>query len=154
MDYAELANDVLQRVIAASEDDLLAFAKDTVTRLVREEQLEDADEDELTEEAWAALTTARATVLTGTATELRALLTTVDEGILAEEDLDGGVIAVLSAIEHWTTFLEEGRRGELYELAIRSIEDVDHQETADLDDFLAGPAMAAEYERIRRALTP
>ncbi|MFI2485997.1 hypothetical protein ACH47X_03765 [Promicromonospora kroppenstedtii] len=55
---------------------------------------------------------------------------------------------------HWHSYLEQNRRGELYELAIRSIEDVDHQVSADLDDFLAAPEMAAEYERIRRLLEP
>ena len=55
---------------------------------------------------------------------------------------------------HWKSYLERNRRGELYELAIRSIEDVDHEVSADLDDFLATPEMAAEYERIRRLLAP
>ncbi|WP_149263931.1 hypothetical protein [Actinomadura sp. K4S16] len=43
---------------------------------------------------------------------------------------------------------------ELYELAMRAIEEVDHQVSADLDDFLATPEMAAEHERIRRLLAP
>ncbi|MEV6811610.1 hypothetical protein [Micromonospora sp. NPDC051296] len=48
---------------------------------------------------------------------------------------------------------EAGQRGELYELALRSIEQVDFQVSADLSDFLAEPEMAAEYERIERLLT-
>jgi hypothetical protein len=54
---------------------------------------------------------------------------------------------------HWSSYLRGRRRGELYELAIRSIEDVDFQVNADLDDVLATPEMSAEYERIRRLLT-
>jgi hypothetical protein len=49
--------------------------------------------------------------------------------------------------------LREGRSGELYELAIRSIEAVDFQVSTALEDFLAEPAMAAEYARVERLLT-
>ncbi|MET7668616.1 hypothetical protein [Micromonospora luteifusca] len=77
----------------------------------------------------------------------------IDEGIVADGDLDQGLLTVITALEHWTTYLEENGRGELYELAIRSIEEVDFQVSADLDDVLATPKMAAEYERIRRLLT-
>ncbi|MER7928766.1 hypothetical protein ABTY96_37470 [Streptomyces sp. NPDC096057] len=50
--------------------------------------------------------------------------------------------------------VEQNRRGELYELAIPSIEDINHEVSADLGDFLALPQMAAEYERIRQLLAP
>lgn len=59
---------------------------------------------------------------------------------------------ILDALERWITFLETGRRGELHRLAIRSIEQVDFQVEADVNDFLATPEMATEYERIRRVL--
>ena len=48
---------------------------------------------------------------------------------------------------------ETGDRDELYELAIRSVERVDFEVSADLGDFLAKPGMAAEFERIERLLT-
>jgi hypothetical protein len=67
--------------------------------------------------------------------------------------MDPELLTVISALEHWTTYLETGQRGELYELAIRSVEQVDFQASADLGDFLAAPEMAAEYERIERLLT-
>ncbi|MEU6223780.1 hypothetical protein [Streptomyces sp. NPDC047042] len=44
--------------------------------------------------------------------------------------------------------------GELCGLAIRSVEDVDHEVFAVLDDFLGTPERAAEYERIRRSPAP
>jgi hypothetical protein len=72
---------------------------------------------------------------------------------LTDGDMDPELLIVLSALEHWTTYVETGERGELYELAIRSVEQVDFQVSADLGDFLAEPEMAAEYARIERLLT-
>ncbi|MFF0226631.1 hypothetical protein [Streptomyces sp. NPDC004629] len=154
MKYSELEADVLQLIVAATEDDVRAFGEETVTRLVRPELLDGADEDELTEEARAALTTACANVLTISATELHDALAAIYDGILVDDDLDPGVLTAIRALAHWHSYLEQNRRGELYELAIRSIEEIDHEVSADLDDFLATPEMAAEYERIRRLLDP
>jgi hypothetical protein len=152
--YDELEAAILQLVRRASDDNLRAFGAETVARLVREELLLDvAVDDELDEDAMAALGFARENVLTAGPTELRALLGRIDEGVLTEGDMDPGLLTVISALEHWTTYLETGRRGELYELAIRSIEEVDFQVSADLSDFLAKPEMAGEYERIERLLT-
>lgn len=141
-------------IVAATEDDVRAFGEETVTRLVRPELLDGADEDELTEEARAALTTACANVLTISAAELHDALAAIYDGILVDDDLDPGVLTAIRALAHWHSYLEQNRRGELYELAVRSIEEVDHEVSADLDDFLATPEMAAEYERIRRLLDP
>ncbi|MFI6434390.1 hypothetical protein [Streptomyces sp. NPDC050759] len=153
MDYSELEADVLRLIVGATEGSVRAFGEETVTRLVRPELL-GAAEDELTEEARAALTTAGANVLTISAAELHDRLATIYDGILVEDGLDPGVLTAISALAHWKSYLEQNRRGELYELAIRSIEDIDHEVSADLDDFLATPEMAAEYERIRRLLDP
>jgi hypothetical protein len=91
--------------------------------------------------------------LTIDAGELETLIARIDAGILVDDDLDRGIVAVMTALMHWSTYLRGRRRGELYELAIRSIEDVDFQVNADLDDVLATPEMSAEYERIQRLLT-
>ncbi|MEU6603723.1 hypothetical protein ABZ922_01335 [Streptomyces shenzhenensis] len=141
-------------IVGATEDGIRAFGEETVTRLVRPELLRGAAEDELTEEARAALATACANVLTISAAELHDALAAIYDGILVDDDLDPGVLTAIRALAHWHSYLEQNRRGELYELAIRSIEDVDHEVSADLDDFLATPEMAAEYERIRRLLGP
>ncbi|MBK3572847.1 hypothetical protein JHN63_03210 [Streptomyces sp. MBT65] len=154
MNYSELEADILQLIVGATEDSVRAFGEETVTRLVRPELLRGAAEDELTEEARAALTIACANVLTISAAELHDKLATIYDGILVDDDLDTGVLTAISALAHWKSYLERKRRGELYELAIRSIEDVDHQVSADLDDMLATAEMAAEYERIRRLLDP
>ncbi|MFF9803129.1 hypothetical protein ACF1G3_37780 [Streptomyces rochei] len=154
MNYSELEADILRLVVEATEDSVRAFGEQTVTRLVRPELLRGVSDDELTEDARLALTTACADVLTVSAAELRDALATIDAGILVDDDLDAGVVTAISALAHWESYLEQNRRGELYELAIRSIEDVDHEVSADLDDFLATPEMAAEYERIRQLLDP
>ncbi|WP_326948380.1 MULTISPECIES: hypothetical protein [unclassified Amycolatopsis] len=153
MKYPELETAILNLVIAASDESAAAFGAATITRLLREEAVEDAVPDELSEDAWAALATARESILTVDAGELGALIERIDAGILVDDDLDRGIVAALTALMHWNSYLQGGRRGELYELAIRSIEDVDFQVSADLDDMLATPEMAAEYDRIRGLLT-
>ncbi|MFF7048116.1 hypothetical protein ACFY94_07035 [Streptomyces griseorubiginosus] len=154
MQYSELEADILRLIVAATEDGVRAFGEETVTRLVRPELFRDAAEDELTEEARAALTTACAHVLTISAAELHDALATIYDGILVEDDLDPGVLTAVQALAHWHSYLENNRRGEVYELAIRSVEDIDHEVSANLDDILATPKMAAEYKRIRRLLDP
>lgn len=154
MNYSELQADILRLIVGATEDAARVFGEETVTRLVRPELLRGVSEDELTEDARTALGDACANVLTISATELQDKLATIYDGILVDDDLDTGVLTVISALDHWQSYLEQQRRGELYELAIRSVEDVDHQVSADLDDFLATPEMAAEHERIRRLLEP
>ncbi|TDC61240.1 hypothetical protein E1258_12195 [Micromonospora sp. KC207] len=154
MRYDKLEADIRHLIAGASEDNLRIFGAETVARLVRDElPLNFAAEDELDEDAWAALAIARENVLTTSATELRTQLARIDEGILTDGDMDPELLTIVSALEHWTTYLETDQRGELYELAIRSIEQVDFQVSADLNDFLAKPQMAAEYERIKRLLT-
>jgi hypothetical protein len=154
VNYSEVEAEILRLIVGATESSVRAFGEETVTRLVRPELLRGAAEDELTQEARAALTTACANVLTISAAELHDELATIYDGILVEDGLDNGVLTAISALAHWKSYLEQNRRGELYELAIRSIEDIDHEVPADLDDFLATPEMAAEYERIRRLLAP
>ncbi|MEU3601116.1 hypothetical protein ABZ714_20710 [Streptomyces sp. NPDC006798] len=153
MNYSEVEASILRLVTEATEDSARAFAERTVTRLVRPELLR-AAEDELTEDARTALTTGCANVLMMSAAELHDLLVTIDGGILADDGLDTGVLTAVTALEHWKNYLEQNRRGELCELAVRSIEDIDHEVSASLDDFLATPEMAAEYARIRRLLAP
>lgn len=152
MKYPELEAAILQLVIAASDESAEAFGAATITRLLRDEVVEDARRDELTDDAWAALTCARESILTIDADELGTLIARIDAGIVVDDGLDRGIVAVLTALMHWSSYLQTGQRGELYELAIRSIEDVDFQVNADLDAMLATPEMSAEYERIQRLL--
>ncbi|WBB71895.1 hypothetical protein O7602_19395 [Micromonospora sp. WMMD1128] len=151
MRYDELEAEIRRLVTGAGDESLRVFGAETVERMVRAEDL--LTEDELDEDAAAALAVACDRARTAGAAELRALLTRIDDGILSDGDMDPALLTVVSALEHLTTYRETGRRDEIYELAIRSIEQVDHQVSAALDDFLATPEMAAEYERIRRLLT-
>lgn len=154
MRYDELEAAIVQLVRNAGDDNLRVFGAETVARLVRDESVLDAAaEEELDEDAIAALRIVRENVRTAGPAELRTQLTRIDEGILVESDMDPELLTVISALEHWTTYLETGQRGELYELAIRSVEQVDFQVSADLGDFLAAPELAAEFERIERLLT-
>jgi len=152
--YDELEAAIVQLVRNAGDDNLRVFGAETVARLVRDESVLDAAaEEELDGDAIAALRIVRENVRTAGPAELRTQLTRIDEGILVESDMDPELLTVISALEHWTTYLETGQRGELYELAIRSVEQVDFQVSADLGDFLAAPELAAEFERIERLLT-
>jgi hypothetical protein len=152
--YDELEEAILQLIRDAGEDNLRAFGAETVVRLLREELLLDvAVEEELDEDAAEALGIARESVPTAGPSELRAQLERIDEGVLTDGDMDPALLIGISALEHWTTYLETGEREELYELAIRSFERVDFEVSADLGDFLAKPEMAAEYERIEGLLT-
>ena len=154
MRYDELEAAIVQLVRNAGDDNLRVFGAETVARLVRDESVLDAAaEEELDGDAIAALRIVRENVRTAGPAELRTQLTRIDEGILVESDMDPELLTVISALEHWTTYLETGQRGELYELAIRSVEQVDFQVSADLGDFLAAPELAAEFERIERLLT-
>ncbi|KXK60309.1 hypothetical protein AWW66_19510 [Micromonospora rosaria] len=155
MRYDELEAALRHLIDTAVDERLRVFGAETVARLVRDERLLDiAAESELDEDAVAALTTARQDVRTADAVALRELMTRIDDGVLTDGDMDPELLTTLAALEHWTTYLETGRRGELHELALRSVEQVDFQVSPDLGDFLAAPEMAAEYERIQRLLTP
>ncbi|MEV4771675.1 hypothetical protein [Micromonospora humida] len=152
MRYDECEAAIRELVDAADEDALHAFGLATVTRLLEADLIDEAGGDDLDEDATAALTAARERIATAGAAELRAHLDRIDEGILADGDMDPGLLIALSALEHWTSYLKEHRRGELHELALRSVEEVDYRVSAALDDFLATPEMAAEYARIRQSL--
>ncbi|TDB97037.1 hypothetical protein E1091_08800 [Micromonospora fluostatini] len=155
MRYDELEAAIRHLIDTTGDERLRVFGAETVALLVRDERLLDiAAEGELDEDAVAALTIARQDVRTADAGELRELMTRIDDGVLTDGDMDPELLITLAALEHWTTYLETGRRGELYELALRSVEQVDFQVSPDLGDFLAAPEMAAEYERIQRLLTP
>jgi hypothetical protein len=55
---------------------------------------------------------------------------------------NGQLVKTAPISMHWSSCLRGSRRGEVYELAIRSIGDGDFQVNADLDDMLASPESA------------
>lgn len=155
MEYKAVETAILDAVNAADRKRLGTFGADTVVRLTRDnELLTSVSRHELDSNAWQAFNDSCRHVLTAGPAQLRRNLAQIDAGVLTDGDMDGLLVMVLDALDHWTTFLETGERTALYELAFRSIELVDFQvEDADPVDFLAAPAMAAEYDRIMRALT-
>lgn len=73
---------------------------------------------------------------------LRARLDTIDEGTLSDGDMDPQVLWALQALERWASFLTDRDPEFVVQLAIRSLEAVDYEVSARLDDFLASPEMA------------
>jgi hypothetical protein len=154
VEYKAVEAAILDAINAADWNRLSAFGADTVVRLTRDNALlSSVSRHELDNNAWQALNDSCRHVLTAGPAELRRYLAQIDAGVLTDGDMDGLLVMILDALDHWTTFLETGERNALYELAIRSIELVDFQvEDADPVDFLAAPDMAAEYDRVMRAL--
>jgi hypothetical protein len=154
VEYKAVEAAILGAINAAERKRLSTFAADTVVRLTRDNALlTSVSRDELDRNAWQALNDSCRHVLTAGPAGLRRYLAQIDAGVLTDGDMDGLLVMVLDALDHWTTFLETGERNALYELAIRSIELVDFEvEDADPADFLGAPDIAAEYDRIMRAL--
>ncbi|MET7698000.1 hypothetical protein [Streptomyces sp. NPDC005485] len=100
VNYSELEADILQLIVAATDESVRTFAQETVTRLVRPELFRDAAEDELTADARAALVAACANILTISAAELHDKLATIYDGILGDDELDTGLLTVIRALAH------------------------------------------------------
>jgi hypothetical protein len=109
VNYGELEAEIPQLVVGADEGSVRAFGEQPVTRLVRTERLRHAAEEELTEGAWTALTTTCENVLAISTAELGAALATIYDGILVDDGLDGGVLAVIVALAHWHSYLKQNR---------------------------------------------
>lgn len=150
--YNELEQAVRELVAAADDEKRHRFGAETVVRLTAGDDLADAAEAEFDDDAQQAFEQARKDPAGNTPDRLRAWLDTIDEGTLSDGDMEPQVLWALDALEHWAGFLV-GRDPEfIVQLAIRSLEAVDHEVSARLDDFLASPEMAAEFDRIGRHL--
>ncbi|GHH42967.1 hypothetical protein [Lentzea cavernae] len=152
MHYSEVEKAVRELVAAADDDKRQRFGAETVVRLTTGEDLADAAEAEFDDDAQQAFEQARTDPATSTPDQLRAWLETIDAGTLSDGDMDPQVLWALEALEHWAGFLDGGDPEFVAQLAIRSLEAVDYEVSARLDDFLASPEMAAEFERIGRHL--
>jgi hypothetical protein len=150
--YNDVEQAVRDLVTAADDEKRHRFGAETVVRLTAGDDLVDAAETEFDDDARQAFDHARTDPAGSTPDRLRAWLDTIDEGTLSDGDMDPQVLWALEALEHWAGFLA-GRDPEfVVQLAIRSLEAVDHEVSAALDDFLASPEMAAEFERIGKHL--
>lgn len=152
MHYNEVEKTVRDLVATADDSKRHRFAADTVIRLTANDDLTAAAEVEFDDDAQQAFNEARRNPTSSTADQLRTWLDTIDAGTLSDGDMDPQVLWALEALEHWTGFLTDRNPELVAQLAIRSLETVDYEVSADLDDFLGTPEMAAEFDRIGRYL--
>lgn len=151
--YDEVEQAVRELVAAADDERRHRFGAATVVRLTADDDLADAAEAEFDDDARQAFARARTDPAGSAPDRLRAWLDTVDGGTLSDGDMDPRVLWALEALEHWAGFLADRDPEFVVQLAIRSLEAVDHEVSAPLDDFLASPEMAAEFDRIRGHLS-
>ncbi|MGW6443171.1 hypothetical protein [Lentzea sp. NPDC055074] len=152
MRYDEVEKAVRELVLSADGEKRHRFGAETVVRLTSGDDLADAAEAEFDEDARQAFELARRDPAGSTPDQLRAWLHAIDEGTLSDGDMETQVLQALQALEHWAEFLADRDPEPVVQLAIRSLEVVDHEVTAALDDFLAHPEMASEFDRIGRRL--
>lgn len=142
-----------QAVGRASDERRATLAEDTIRRLMRDDLFARIpSEGELTEEARSAFVAARDAVHAASAEELKRLIAIVDGGVLTDGDMDRALLTMIEAIDAWATFRQSRDPDTVVRLATLSVEDVDFDVNASLDDFLATPAMQAERDRIAAAL--
>jgi hypothetical protein len=152
MRYSEVEQAVRDLVAAADGERRRRFGAATVVRLTSDGELAAAAEAEFDEDARQAFAEACADPANSTADRLLAWLDRIDEGTTSDGDMDPQVLLAVEALDHWARYLAEGDPDFLAELAVRSLEEVDYQVPADLDDFLGTPEMAAEFARISALL--
>ncbi|MFJ5986355.1 hypothetical protein [Lentzea sp. NPDC092896] len=152
MHYSEVEQAVRELVTAAGDEQRHRFGAETVVRLTTGDDLTDAAGAEFDDDAQQAFEQARTDPAGSTPDRLRAWLDTIDEGTPSDGDMDPQVLWALEALEHWTGFLVDRDPEFVVQLAIRSLEAVDYEVSARLDDFLASPEMTAEFDRIGRHL--
>lgn len=103
---------------AASAERRLAFARDTVVRVLNARSFARVDEPrEMTASGWAAFVEARLTVLTASSQDLKAHLAVIDAGVLTDGGVHGVLLAMLGAIDAWADYLEAGSVDALLRLA-------------------------------------
>lgn len=139
-------------VAAADAEHRGRFGAATVVRLTSDDELASAAEVEFDEDARQAFAEACADPANSTAEQLHAWLDRMDAGTLSDGDMDSLVLLAFQALDHWAGYLADENPDHLVELAIRSIEEVDYEVSASLDDFLGTPEMAEEFARISTLL--
>ncbi|MFD9697484.1 hypothetical protein [Lentzea sp. NPDC059081] len=152
MHYTEVEQAVRDLVATAEDEQRHRFGAETVRMLTEGDDLDDAAEAELDDDARQAFGQACADPAGSTPDQLRAWLDTIDEGTLSEGDMEPQLLWALEALEHWAGYLADRDPEFVVQLAIRALESVDYEVSAPLDDFLVSPEMTAEFERIGRHL--
>jgi hypothetical protein len=153
MRYKEVEKTVRDLVADADAGHRHRFGVDTVVRLTSDAELVDAAEVEFDEDGHQAFVEACADPANNTADRLQALLARIDAGTVSEGDMDPPVLSALTALDLWAQYLVKEGPDPIADLAVLSLEEVDYQVSADLDDFLGTPEMAAEFARITTTLS-
>jgi hypothetical protein len=151
--YTEVEKALRDLAAAADADRCRRFGADMVVRMTSDADLRDSAEIDLDEDAQQAFAEACADPVNSTGRHLQVLLHRIDAGVLSDTDMDAPLVAAIMALQHWADYLADGDTREIADLAIMSIEEVDHRVPTKLDDFLSTPEMAAEYARITTLLT-
>lgn len=152
VNYGEVEKAIRELVAAADEDCRRRFGAATVVRLTSGDELVEVAEAEFDDDARQAFAEACADPAGSSGTQLRQWLDRIDEGTVSDGGMEPRVLFALQALEHWAAHLVNGNPGPLAELAILSLEEVDHQYPTNSDDFLATPETAAEFDRIAASL--
>lgn len=152
MNHSEVRELVRDLVAAADAADRHRLGAATVARLTGDDELAEAAEAEFDDDARRAFAEACAAPADSTPGQLRAWLDRIEEGTLSDGDMDPQVLFALEALDHWAAYLAEGDPDSLVELAMVSLDEVDYQVSADVDDFLATPETSAELDRITALL--
>lgn len=150
MEYGEVEKAIRAAVATADEGGRRRLGAALVTRLTGDDELPAAAEVEFDDDARHAFAEACADPAGSTPEQLRAWLDRIDAGTLADGDMDPPVAFALEALDRWADYLADpGRSSDaVADLAVVSLNEVDYQVSAELDDFLGTPEMAAEYARI------
>lgn len=150
--YDEVEKAVRELAASADDEKRRRFGAATVVRLTSDGELPELAEVEFDDDAQEAFASACADPAGSTAEQLRGWLDRMDSGTLSDGDMDPQVLFAFQALAHWADYLTDGKADHIAELAIRSLEVVDFQVSATLDDFLGTPEMAAEFDRISTQL--
>jgi hypothetical protein len=144
---------VSEAIERAPPERRLVFARETVAEVLNSSTFDEIDlAIELSDKASAALAAARREIFTASPATLRSHLEVIDAGVLTEGIMDPRLLFMVQAIDDWASYLDEKDLRSLVCLAVTAIEQIDWQISPSLEDFLAGPEMQAERDRIAHLL--
>lgn len=152
MRYQDVVEDIDEMTRAATVERCDALTARIVTTYVDLTIRETPLSLELTPPAQQAFLAIAERAATATAQEIHTALATIDAGVLTEGDMDSDLLRALEALEARATLLNGDAASGARRAAWCLLESVDEALPASLDDFLAGPEMAAAYLDVREAL--
>lgn len=150
MHYKDVEKAVRDLAAAAGTDRRRRFGADAVVRLTGDPEVLEAADIEFDEDGLQAFTDAVADPANSSVGQLQGWVARIDAGAIG--DMDPQVVSAITALDRWADYLAGDDADAIGDLAILLLEEVDFQVSANLDDFLGTPEMAAEYARITALL--